>query len=182
MATAPAEQIRTTVEQVSAVLKDPRFRSGDQARERRDRLRKILHASFDFPEMARRALGSQWRRLGPKEQNEFVQLFTELLERAYIDKIESYRHEPLRYSKEKLDGHFAEVESRIILRKGEELTILYKLQLSGGEWKVYDVVVESVSLVNNYRSQFSRILAGSSYQELLQRLKAKQVDLAGKGK
>ena len=182
LAGAPTEQVRAVVERVSAVLKDPRLKAETQARERRDRLRKILYSGFDFSEMARRSLGSQWRRLSPQEQEEFVQLFTDLLERAYIDKIESYRNETVRYPKEKLDGNFAEVESRIVGQKGEEYTLLYKLQLAGGEWKVYDVVIENISLVNNYRSQFSRIIAGSSYQELLRRLKTKQVNLAKESK
>ncbi len=166
------------MERVSAVLKDPRLKAETQARERRDQLRKILYSGFDFSEMAKRSLGSQWRRLSPQEQGEFVQLFTDLIERAYIDRIESYRNETFRYPKEKLDGSFAEVESRIVAQKGEEYTLLYKLQLAGSEWKVYDVVIENISLVNNYRSQFNRIIAGSSYQELVQRMKAKQVNLA----
>jgi phospholipid transport system substrate-binding protein len=182
LAGAPTEQVRTTVEKVSSVLKDPRLKSEAQSRERREQLRKILYASFDFSEMARRSLGSHWRRLSPKEQGEFVQLFTDLLERAYLDKIESYYNETFRYSREKLDGSYAEVETRIGNKKGEEYTILYKLQLAGSEWKVYDVVVENISVVNNYRSQFSRIITGSSYHGLVQKLKAKQVDLVGESK
>lgn len=170
------------MEKISAVLKDPRLSGEAQSRERRDRLKKILYSGFDFSEMAKRSLGAQWRRLSPKEQAEFVQLFTDLLERVYLDKIESYRNESFRYPKEKLDGDFAEVDSRVVTQKGEEYTLLYKLQLSGNEWRVYDVVIENISLVNNYRSQFNRIIAGSSYPELLQRLKAKQLDAPGEKK
>ena len=124
--------------------------------------------------MARRALGAHWRRRTATEQEEFVQLFTDLLERHYADIIESYTDEKIVYVSERTDGAFAEVNSKIFTAKGQELSINYKAHLVGQEWKVYDVIAEDISLVNNYRSQFNRVISSSSYEELVRRLKEKQ--------
>ena len=179
---APTEQIRASVDKVLAILRNPQLKSPAKAKERRDQLRQVISARFDFAEMARRSLGSQWRRLGPKEQEEFVRIFTDLLERAYIDRIESYSNEKFVYSRENVDKNFAELESRIVTQKGEEFSIHYKAYLVNDEWKVYDVVVENISLINNYRSQFSRVITNSSYEELVRRMKEKQIDVAGEKK
>ena len=123
--------------------------------------------------MAKRSLGANWARRTPQEQEEFVRLFTEVLERAYADIIESYIDEKIVYLAEKVDSGYADVNSKIVTAKGEEYSINYRAQLVGSEWKVYDVVAENISLVNNYRSQFSRVIAKSSYEELVRRLKDK---------
>lgn len=170
----PTDQIKATVDRALVVLRDPRFRPAAKTKERRDQLKQILFARFDFTEMARRALGANWRRRTPQEQEEFVRLFSELLERAYADTIESYTDEKIVYVGEKLDGNYAEVNSKILTNKGQEFTIDYKTQVVGGEWKVYDVVVENISMVNNFRSQFNRVINNSSYEALVQRLKEKQ--------
>jgi len=111
-----------------------------------------------------------------------VRLFTDLLERAYIDRIEGYSDEKFAYVREILDKNYAEVNSRIVTHNGEEFSLNYKVMLKNGEWKVYDVVVENISLVNNYRSQFTRIIANSSYDELVRRMKEKQIEVAGERK
>jgi phospholipid transport system substrate-binding protein len=172
----PTEQIKATVDRALVVLKDPRFKPVAKTKERRDQLKQILFARFDFTEMARRALGANWRRRTTQEQEEFVRLFTDLLERAYADTIESYTDEKIIYVGEKLDGSYAEVNSKILTSKGQEFTIDYKTRVAGGEWKVYDVVVENISMVNNFRSQFNRVINNSSYEELVRRLKEKQGD------
>jgi len=133
-------------------------------------------ACVDFEEMAKRALGSHWRRRNPKEQQEFVRLFSDLLENAYISRIEAYNNEKLVYTGEKLDGQYAEVQSRMATSKGEEYSINYKVRLVNSQWKVYDVVIENISLVNNYRSQFNRVITKSSYEDLILRLKEKQTE------
>ena len=179
---APTEQIRASVDRVLAILKNPQLKSPAKTKERRDQLREVISSRFDFAEMARRSLGSQWRRLTPTEQEEFVRLYTDLLERAYIDRIESYSDEKFAYVRENLDKEYAEVNSRIVTDKGEDFSLNYKVHFVNGEWKVYDVVVENISLVNNYRSQFSRIIANSSYEELLRRMKQKQIEVAGEKK
>lgn len=173
---APTVQIRGTVDKALAILNNPSLKAEAKTKERRDQLRQTLFARFDFTEMAKRSLGSNWRRRTPKEQEEFVRLFTDLLERAYVDSIESYTDEKFVYVGERLDGNFAEVNSKILTSKGEEFTINYKTHLVGGEWKVYDVVIENISLVNNYRSQFNRVISNSSYEELLRRLKDKKTE------
>jgi phospholipid transport system substrate-binding protein len=169
----PTEQIKATVDKALVVLRDPRFKPAAKLQERREQLKQILFIRFDFAEMAKRSLGANWRRRSPQEQDEFVRLFTELLEHAYADIIESYTNEKIVYIHERVDGTFADVSSKIVTAKGEEYSINYKAQLAGNEWKVYDVVAENVSLVNNYRSQFTRVIAKSSYEELLRRLKDK---------
>jgi len=169
----PTEQVKATVDKALVVLKDPRLKPAAKTKERRDQLKQILFARFDFSEMAKRALGANWRRRTPKEQDEFVRLFTDLLERNYADTIESYTDEKIVYVGERLDGGYADVSSKIFTGNGGEFSINYKVHLVGGEWRVYDVVVENISMVNNYRSQFNRVIANSSYEELMRRLKEK---------
>jgi phospholipid transport system substrate-binding protein len=169
----PTEQIKATVDRAVLVLKDPGLRAESKTKERRDQLRQVLFTRFDFNEMAKRALGANWRRRTPKEQEEFIRLFTELLERAYAETIESYTDEQIIYVNERLDGSYADVQSKILTSKGEEFSINYKAHLTGDEWRVYDVVVENISMVNNFRSQFNRVIANSSYEELVRRLRDK---------
>ena len=173
---APTDQVRGTVDNVLGILKNPSLKSDSRKRERRDQLRRAIFSRFDFTEMAKRSLGSYWRKLSPKEQDDFARLFTDLLERAYIDQIESYDDEKFVYSKETIDQDYAEVQSRIVTRKGDEFSLNYRVHLAGSQWKVYDLVVENISLVNNYRAQFNRIIANSSYEELVRRMKDKQIE------
>jgi phospholipid transport system substrate-binding protein len=146
-----------------------------KTKERREQVKQILFARFDFTEMAKRSLGANWRRRTPQEQEEFVRVFTDVLERAYADIIESYSDEKLKiaYVNERVDGEFADINSKILTSKGEEYSLNYKAHLVGNEWKVYDVIAENISLVNNYRSQFTRVISKESYEELVRRLKDK---------
>ena len=169
----PTDQIKATVDKAQVVLKDPRLKSATKQSERREQLKQVLFSRFNFAEMAKRSLGANWTRRTPQEQEEFVRLFTEVLERAYADIIESYIDEKIVYLAEKVDSGYADVNSKIVTNKGEEYSINYRAQLVGNEWKVYDVVAENISLVNNYRSQFNRVIAKSSYEELVRRLKDK---------
>lgn len=169
----PTEQIRSTVDRAILVLKDPRLKPAAKTKERRDQLKQILLARFDFTEMAKRALGANWRRLTPKEQEEFVQLFTELLERAYADIIESYAEDKIIYVGERLDGGYADVASKVLASNGAEYSLNYKAHLVNSEWRVYDVIAENISVVNNFRSQFNRVITKSSYEELVRRLREK---------
>lgn len=169
----PTEQIKGTVDKALLVLKDPGLKPPAKTQERRDELRKILFTRFDFAEMAKRSLGANWRRRTPQEQEEFVRLFTDLLERAYADIIDSYSDEKIIYLNERIDGGFADVGSKIITGRGEEYSIYYKAHMVRNEWKIYDVVAENISLVNNYRSQFNRVISNASYEELVRRLREK---------
>lgn len=169
----PTDQVKATVDKVFLVLKDPRLKPTAKQSERREQLKQVLFSRFNFAEMAKRSLGANWTRRTPQEQEEFVRLFTEVLERAYADLIESYSDEKIIYLNEKIDGGYADVSSKVVTTKGEEYSINYRAQLIGNEWRVYDVVAENISLVNNYRSQFNRVIAKSSYEELVRRLKDK---------
>ena len=172
---APSDQTRATIEKVLTVLKDPAAKS-----ERRERLRQVIYPSFDFAEMAKRSLGSHWQRRSSTEQQEFVKLFTDLVESSYVDAIDSYDGEKVVVANEKQDKEFAEVNTKIVTKKGEEYRVDYKLHQTSGSWKIYDAVIENVSLVNNYRSQFNRVIAKSSYEDLMTKMKDKQFEAPGK--
>ena len=176
---APTEQVQGTVDNILAILKNPRLKGDAAKKERREQLRDAIFARFDFPEMSKRSLGTQWRKLNPNDQEEFVKLFTDLLERTYINQIEAYKDEKVLFFKETQDNDFAEVQSRVINSKGEDFALNYRAHRVGADWKVYDVVVENISVVNNYRAQFNRILANQSYEELLRRMKDKQIEFKG---
>jgi phospholipid transport system substrate-binding protein len=169
----PLELVRTAVDKAVQTLKDPKLQSQDKKKERIDRLREALNPIFDYEEMAKRALGTHWRRRTPAEQEEFVKLFRDFLERIYSDKVDLYGGEKVRFGREVIDKDFAQVESVVIRPKGEEIAVIYKLRQMNGQWKVYDAVVENISIVNNYRSQFDRIISSSSYEELVKRLQEK---------
>jgi len=173
---APTEQIQNAVQRATTILNDPKL----QAEAKRKELKEAVYPKFDFAEMARRSLGSHWQRRSPEEQRAFVKAFTELIEQSYMSNLESYEGEKVIIGKEKQDKDFAEVDTKIITKKGEEFSVYYKLHQSGSDWKVYDVIIENISLVNNYRSQFNRVIAQSSFEELFRRMKDKQFDAAGK--
>lgn len=178
----PTDQIQTTLEAILAILRDPQFKAEAKKKERRVRLRQLIYPRFDFSEMAKRSLGSHWRRLTLEQQREFSEIFTDLLETSYVNRIEGYSDEKFVYAKESQDGNFAEVNTKVITRKNDEFSINYKLYLVKGDWKVYDVVVENISLVNNYRAQFNRIMTNSSYEELVRRMRERQLEVGAKKK
>jgi phospholipid transport system substrate-binding protein len=159
------------VDKVLAIVKQPQPAPEGERTVRRDKLREVISQRFDFAEMARRSLGRSWRRLNAEQQKEFVRLFTRLLEDSYLDKIEYYHGEKVRYGKESTDNDYAEVDTTIVANDGREYSVNYRLLNANGIWKVYDVVVEDISLVNNYRAQFNHVLAKSSVDELLNRMR-----------
>ena len=169
----PTDQLRATVDRVLMILRDPKLKSVDANEARRAELRNAIFPRFDFEEMAKRSLGAEWRRRSPAEQKEFVRLFTELLKDSYVDSIEAYHGDKVLYRGESQDNGYAEVNTTVINKAGEEFAIDYRLNLEGRQWKVYDVIIENVSIVNNFRSQFSRILNRSSFADLLQKIRAK---------
>ncbi len=173
-AAGPTDQVRGTVDKVLAVVKNPNSRSPAQKKELQTRLAEIISPRFDFAEMAKRSLGPQWLRRSPEEQREFVKLFTALLGRSYADRIESFSSQNVVYTREVEDKDYAQVDTTVLSDKQEKVSINYKLHILDKEWRVYDLVIEDVSVVNNYRSQFNRIIARSSFEELLRRLKEKQ--------
>jgi phospholipid transport system substrate-binding protein len=131
----------------------------------------LVFSRFDFSEMTKRSLGSHWESLGSAEQHEFVDAFTERVLRAYGRSVRASGDEKVQYARELRDGDLATVQTKVISGSGDELPIDYQLHNVGGQWKVYDVVIDQVSIVSNYRAQFDRILAKSSVKELLQKIK-----------
>ncbi len=146
--------------------------------QRRLEVRRIAADLFDFDEISRRALSRHWTARGPEEQAEFVRLFTDLLERTYLGRIESYSGEKIVYLGETVDGPFATVRSKVVTRRRGETPIDYRLHLRDGRWKVYDVLIDHASFVATYRSEFSRILQKEPYPALVERLRKQNVAAA----
>jgi len=176
----PTDELRAAIEKVQVILNDPQLKAAGKKGERLDKLRQVIQPKFDFTEMAKRSLGTNWQRRNPEEQRDFVKVFTDLLENAYVDSIDSYDGEKVVFTNEKQDKEYGEVNTKIVTKKGEEFSVNYKLHQASGNWKVYDVVIENISIVNNFRSQFNRVIAKSSYEELLRTMKEKRFDAPGK--
>jgi phospholipid transport system substrate-binding protein len=166
----PLDIVKTAADKAVQILSDNHLRSNDKKQERIERLREIFNPIFDYDEMAKRALGAHWRRRTPAEQNEFIKLFREFLEGVYSDKVNFYEGQKVIFGRETIEKDFAEVESKVVNTKGEEISVIYRLRRADGKWKVYDARVENVSTVNNYRSQFDRIISKYSYNELIRLL------------
>jgi len=181
LAGPPTEQIRETVDQVIRILTDPSLKGPAKTGERRAKLRRVIRERFDFTEMAKRSLGIHWARRTPQEREEFVRLFWDLLERSYVDKIESYTDEKIVYVGESIDGNYALVKSKIVTRRNLEIPLDYRLYRKGEEWLVYDIIIEDVSMVSNYRTQFNKIIRSSSYDELVKRMRTKLEGAAVEG-
>ena len=173
---SPKEQVKTTVDKVINILKDPKYKGQSKAQQKRAALRTEISKVFDFEEMSKRTLGIYWKERTPQEKKEFVELFKDLLERSYSGKIESYTDEEVVYTDERIEDRYAEVKTKIITKEKKEIPIDYRLYFTGNNWKVYDVVIEGVSLISNYRSQFNKIIRTQSYQELVKRMKTKQTE------
>ena len=177
-ASPPTDQLKGAIDRVVKVVDDPSLKGDERAVERRGAVRRIADDIFDFPEIARRALARHWQPLSDKQRAEFVSLFSDLLEHSYISKIELYGGEKIQYVGERVDGDTASVATRIVSKNGTEVPIDYRLFKKGQKWLVYDVNIEGVSLVSNYRTQFNKIIQTSSYNELVQKLRNKQEELS----
>ena len=167
------DHIKPQIDRVIATIEDPALKGNSKVAERRQVLRGITDGVFDWTEMAKRALGRHWAGRTPTEQQEFVALFRDLLERAYVAKIERYAGEPIAFVAEVADGEVTTVRTKITTHQNQEVPIDYRMFREGDRWRVYDVLIESISLVNNYRTQFDGIIKTSSYEELVKRLKAR---------
>ncbi len=172
---APTDQLKASVDQIVKVLEDPGLKAESKAKDRRAAIRKEAEVVFDFNETAKRALGRHWQSLSEQDRQEFTGLFTDLIERAYIQKIERYSGERIAYAGETIDGSLATVRTRFVTKQGTEIPVDYRMQQRGDRWFVYDVSVEGVSLINNYRTQFDKIIQTSSYAELVRKMKAAEI-------
>jgi phospholipid transport system substrate-binding protein len=177
------DQLRGSVERVLKALDDPALKGEGKVGERRVAVRKIANEIFDFGEIAKRSMARHWQPLSEAQRNEFVGLFADLLERSYISKIETYGGEKIQYTTERADGEYATVSTKIITKNGTEVPVDYRMiKRSGDRWLVYDVSIEGVSLVSNYRTQFNKIIQTSSYNELVSKLRNKQDELLAEDK
>jgi len=172
----PTVVVRGTIDEVIRLVTDEGLKKPDQAARRRELLEETIGQHFDFEEMAKRSLAAHWRNRSEAEHQEFVQLFQTLLSKTYAGKIENYSGEKVQYLKERLRDSYAEVQTTIVSQK-TEISLDYRLILKDGNWRVYDVVVDGVSLVKNYRVQFDRIIRDSSYEELVKTLREKSSDI-----
>jgi phospholipid transport system substrate-binding protein len=169
----PTDALREYTEAVQKVLDDPALKTEDRRNKRRAAVRKLAAEAFDVQETARRALGTHWQQRTPAEREEFVQLFADLLEHTYIAKIDLYGGERLRFTDERLDGDTAVVRAKVMTRQGTEVPVEGRMHRKADRWLIYDVVIENVSLIANYRAQFDRIIRTSSFAELIKRLRTR---------
>jgi phospholipid transport system substrate-binding protein len=176
----PTDQLKGAVERVLKTLDDPALRGNQN--DRRAAVRRIANEIFDFSEIAKRSLARHWQPLSEAQRAEFVSLFADLLERSYISKIETYGGEKIQYTAERADGDLATVSTRIVTKNGTEVPVDYRLLKRGDRWLVYDVSIEGVSLVSNYRTQFNKIIQTTSYNELVSKLRNKQDELLAEDK
>jgi phospholipid transport system substrate-binding protein len=172
------DALKSTVDQVLEIVRSSNSAPGKVRPETREKLKSAVNSRFDFEEMAKRALGSHWTRQSPQDQKQFVKSFSDLLVDSYTDTVASYRGEKIRFLDESLDGQFVQVKTTISNSK-QEFKVDYKLHQTSNGWKVYDVIIEDVSLVNNFRSQFSRTLNNSSFADLLRTMRNRGVNAPG---
>ena len=164
------EQLQGTMNHVIEVLRT--IRGPEDIERNRNSLRQILLTRFDFAAMAQKSLGNRWKDLNGKEE-EFVSAFTDFVEHSYMSTLGSYRGEKVVYDRDRANGESAEVDTRVVGGQGDPIKIEYKLHLTDGQWMVYDAVIDDVSIVGNYRSQFARVLQTASLGELIQNLRGK---------
>ncbi len=172
----PTEQLKAQIDRVIKVLEDPELKKESKTRERKAAVRRIANEIFDFGETAKRSLARHWAPRSAGEREEFVALFADLLERSYISKIELYGGEKISYTAETLDGDQASVRTKLVTKQETEIPVEYRMLQRGDRWLVYDVVIEGVSLIANYRVQFNKIITTSSYKELVKKMKTKEAE------
>ena len=179
VAGVPTDQLRGSIDLVLKIVTDPELKKEARTAERRRRIRAVVNQIFDFTEISQRSLGRHWQARTPAEREQFIALFGDLLENAYITKIESYSGEKIQYPGDVIDGDLALVKTRIVTKQATEIPVDYRMFLNGGRWAVYDVSIEGISLIGNYRTQFNAVIQRSGYPDLVAKLKAKQDERPG---
>jgi phospholipid transport system substrate-binding protein len=169
------EDVKKTVDEVVRIVSDKEMKKNDH--KRRQVLKKSISVIFDYNEMAKRSMGKHWNQRSAAEKKQFSELFASLLENSYASKIESYNNEKIVYLKETVDADHAEVKSKVVTAKRDEFSLDYRMIEQNGKWMVYDVVIEGVSLVSNYRTQFNKIITSNGYPELVKKLQTKTDEL-----
>ena len=176
---SPLSVIRATIEKSRAVMENPIYQGADKRQLRLEKLKEVVLPQFDSQEVARRTLGIHWRQLSSPQREEFIQLFTSLIEKTYASNLDRYtKNVEFFYDDERIEGTFSEVATRIFdPAQSKTFSLNYRLHQVDGRWLIYDVVIENISLVQNYRNQFNRILSKSSYEELVRRIQSKLQEL-----
>ena len=172
-ALTPTETVKSRVDQALQSLSQTANPGAEASERRRADIRRAADTLFDFPDMSRRALGRHWTDRTPAEREEFTRLFTDLIARTYIGKIDRYAGESIAYVGERVDGDEASVRSQVVTAKGSQIPVEYRLHRANDTWSAYDVLIENVSLVGTYRSQFDRVIQAESFANLLRRLREK---------
>jgi phospholipid transport system substrate-binding protein len=171
----PTDDLKRTVDEVVRIVADKEMKKNEV--KRRQALKKTISTIFDYSEMAKRSMGKHWNQRTAAEKKHFTELFATLLENSYAGKIESYNNEKIVYLRETVDGDYSEIKSKVVTTARDEFTLDYRLFKQDGKWMVYDVVIEGVSLVSNYRSQFNKIITANGYDRLVKKLQSKNEEL-----
>lgn len=169
----PTERIKATIDKLIEIVTNPQLDAPEMAEKRARMIRSTIDDVFDWAAFSQRTMGRHWRKLTAVQKKEFIEFFGQLLERTYMDKTRHYSGEKMEFLNEDIDGDYGSVEAKVISKNGVEISVEYRIMKRDGIWFVYDVYVEGVSLVNNYRVQFNNIITRSSYEELVRRLKTK---------
>jgi len=169
----PTEQVKATTDRILAIVTDPALKSAEKVKERNNLIRQAVDERFDWEEMSRRTLATHWAQRTPEEKKEFIDLFGKLLERTYMERVGDYSGEKVLYAGERVEEEYAVVDVEILTKQGRSVSVSYRLKKEIDRWLVYDISIEGVSLVNNYRTQFNSILVRSSFKDLMTKLKAK---------
>jgi phospholipid transport system substrate-binding protein len=175
----PTDQLREGIDRVIKILRDPELKSDKQIDQRRAAIALVAGEIFDFGEMARRSLAQHWDKRTPAEQKEFVRSFTALIQRSYISKVDQQdAADRMTYRGETVDADHAVVQTTVSLTNGREMPLDYRMHKPRDRWQVYDLSIDGISLVANYRAQFNKIIRTSSYETLVARLKSKQAEFS----
>ena len=167
----PTDEIKQTTDKILSILTNPSLKGSSKTAEREKLIRQAIDERFNWEEMARRSLARYWDQRTDGEKKEFVRLYSDLLERTYMDKVEGYSGEKVTYEGESVDNGYAVVKVKIVTKKNTDVRVHYRLERVENKWLVYDLSIEGVSLVNNYRTQFNSIILKSSYENLVKRLR-----------
>ncbi len=181
VAGVPTDQLKASIDEVIKILEDPGLKAEASSGKRRAAIRQIASNIFDFGEAAKRSLGRHWQRLAAADREEFTALFSDLLERAYITKIEQYSGERVSYAGDSGDADLATVKTRLAAKSGTDIPVDYRMLRKGDRWLVYDISIEGLSLVANYRGQFNKIIETASYEDLVKRMKGRSNEFRAPG-
>ena len=173
LAGEPTDQIKQTTDQLLAIVQTPALQGPEKEAERKKKMRDVVNERFDWSAMARSAVGKFWHDFSEAQRTEFTKLFSDLVEKTYMSEVDSYSGEKILYNGDKIDGKYGVVDSVVVTLKGTDVPVSYRVLKKGPAWLVYDINIEGVSLVNNYRSQIGSILNSSPYDKLISRIKAK---------